>query len=517
MSDNFSIIKKKYFIASVIASAVLGACCGIIVACLLAVIFKTNAVPCHWAIYIPVALVSGAGFGALWFLLLRPTDERVAKKLDRDYSLNQKAQTMVEFRQAEGAMVTLQREQADEALSEIATKRVDWGFALKFLAIPVLAVALFFAGIFVPAKKTTVPDPPFNITESQKTALINLIDDVKASSLKVSLKDPTVEVLNGLLAGLEDEQPASVMRRAVISSVKIIDGFFATVNTYGKLGSAFAAEKSLKDFSYAILDSATFYIEKGKTIKSFSQVTAKAENADESIERILTVFANTFLADFSTGEDDELVPITIAEASAKLSAYAALVNSGLEASGLAPKEGATAEELYSVLSAFANSLNNVARVTSGMTDSAYYETIKGILYDFASVEGDVVSALSTQSYNCLMDEFIRNRLAEIFKLSANEFGESPAIVTSPNRDDDSGKEENGGGHGIGGTETAGDDLVLDTDYDDGSQTPYNKVINRYEQFFNEMVDNNACPEELEAYIRRYFDILYKGIKDDPKN
>lgn len=513
MNNNFSKIKKKYFIVSVIASAVLGACCGIIVACLLAVVFKTNAIQMHWAIYIPIALVSGCGAGALLFLILRPNDKGVAKKLDRDFSLNQKTQTMVEFRNAEGAMVELQREQADEALAEIAVKRADLSFLLKFLVIPVLAVALFFAGIFVPAKKTTVPEePPFNITDSQKTALVNLINDVKASALTVSLKDPTVEILNGLLDGLENEQPQSVMRKAVISSVKIIDGFFAFANTYGKLSSSFAEDEALKKLAYALVDGATFYIETGKTIRTFAQVTAKADGADQSVESVLSAFANEFLTGFMTGEEGEdPVLVTKEEASLKLSDYAGRIIARLEASVIAPKEGEKTDELYSVLLQFAGTLNTCAQSTSGYnTAEAYYGKIEGLMRDFYSVEGGLVRILSAQAYNCMMDEFIRNRLAEIFKLSTSDFGESDAITKLPDGDDDPDTEAPPGSPGIGGTSTASDDLVLDTEYDDGTQAKYNKVIGKYEQLFYEMVENGTCSAELEAYIRRYFDILYNN-------
>lgn len=515
MSENFSLIKRKYFIACIVASAFLGACCGIIASCLLAVIFKTTGVNFHWALYIPIALAVCAGTGALWFFLLRPTDEKIAKRLDSEFALKEKAQTMVEFRAANDDMAVLQREQADGVLAEVSKKRADWSFMLKFLAIPVLAAALFFAGIFVPAKKSTqAEDPPFNITDSQKTALMNLINDVKASSLNVSLKSPTVEVLNGLLKGLEDEQPTNVMRNAVISSVKIIDGFFAKANTYGKISAVFTEQEELKTLAYALMNSATFYLQTGRTIRSLSQVTTNAENADQSIERVLVNFATAFSAEFTTVEGENTLPVPIEQASAKLTAYAGYMKSALEASGCAPNEGETADGLYAALVKFVSSLEGCASATAGLTDAAYYETIKGTLAYFSSVEGDAVRELSTQSYNCMMNEFIRNRLAEIFKLSTNDFGSSDAIVTTPDEGRDPGEDGvHQGGYGEGGLGTASNDLVLDTDYDDGTQTEYGKVINRYEQFFNEMADAGYCSGELEEYIRKYFEILYTNIKE----
>lgn len=527
MSKNFSTIKRKYFVASVIASAGLGACCGIIVACLLAVIFKTRGIDFHWALYIPIALVVAAGAGALLFLLLRPTDVKVAKKLDSDFALSQKAQTMIEFREAEGDMFTLQREQADEALASVATKRVDWSFLLKFLAIPVMAVALLLAGVLVPAKKSTKPEaPPFSLTDTQKAALENLISDVQSSSLQAAVKAPTVEVLNVLLAGLKDEQPQSVMRTAVKNSVKLIDGFVTVANSYGKLGTALALDATLKEFGYAILDSATFYIEPGKTIRMLSQVNAKADDADERIQNILLNYASNVLKDYSIGGDEdeeadesEVIPIPKEQAAAKLSAYAAIVNAKLEESGFAPEEDdETVDALYAALLKFAERMTVCANATSGMTDATYHSTLVGVFNDFASINGDAVPVLFEQSYTNMMDEFIRNRLAEIFNINVNEFGPSP-VVTTPNRNNGSSENKpgNSGGYGDGGTKYAGDDPVLNTEFDDGSQIAYGEVIRRYEQFFEEMMENGTCPDDLAAYIRKYFKILNDGIKAEEEN
>ena len=527
MSKNFSVIKKKYLVASVIASAGLGACCGIIVACLLAVIFKTSGISFHWALYIPIALVIAAGAGFLLFLLLRPTDVKVAKKLDKDFALSQKAQTMVEFREAEGEMFVMQREQADEALACVAKKRADWSFLLKFLAIPVLAVALLLAGVLVPFKKSTQAGPPiFDFTDTQKAALDNLISDVNASSLKDGIKEPTIATLQGLRAGLEDKQPQSVMRTAVRSSVKIIDSLIAAANSYGKIGTALYTNEKLKDFAYAILDSATFYIEPGKTIKMLSQVNAKADMADEQIENILLNYASKVLIAYTVGRDEdeeadesEVVPIPMAQASAQLSEYAALVSAKLEESGFAPKEDdETVDALYAVLLKFVERMNVCANATSGMNDNTYYSTIVGVFNDFASIGGDAVPVFFEQAYNNMMDEFIRNRLAEIFKLNVAEFGESP-VVTTPNRSDGSNENKPGntGGYGEGGTKYAGDDPVLNTEFDDGSLIAYGEVLRRYEQFFEEMMENGTCPDDLAAYIRKYFQILYDGIKAEEEN
>ncbi|MDE7256921.1 MAG: hypothetical protein K2N50_03060, partial [Clostridia bacterium] len=163
MSENFRKIKKKYMTVAIVAGAILGACLGVALTCTLAVIFKTCAVNFHWALYIPVALVLSAGAGWLFFLLLKPDDKRIAKKLDSEFALNQKVQTMVEYAGVEGDLPELQRQQTDEVLGGVAKKRVNLKWLLKFAVVPVVAAAMLFAGIFVPAKKSEYFEPPFDI------------------------------------------------------------------------------------------------------------------------------------------------------------------------------------------------------------------------------------------------------------------------------------------------------------------------------------------------------------------
>lgn len=246
MQENFQKIKKKYMTAAIIASVVLGVCCGIALTCALAVVFKRTAVQFHFALYIPVAVGLSLLFAALFFLLFRPRDKKIAKKLDRQYALGQKVQTMVECRASDAAMVLLQREQTENILGEVAKKRIDVSFLFKYLAIPVLAVAMIFVGIFVPAKKTTEADPPFDITITQEAALRNLIKDVENSEFTEGVKLYTVEALNGLLEELKTTHSQSAMKAKVITVVRSVDATVAKNNSYLKIYTAVKDDELLK-------------------------------------------------------------------------------------------------------------------------------------------------------------------------------------------------------------------------------------------------------------------------------
>ena len=102
---------------------VLGAAFGLFVGSTIALVQKlisaTDVILCI-GIGSAVTLVVGMAF----FLIKRPTDKRVAKRLDISFGLNEKVQTMVAFRDEEGAMIEIQRNDTESILSEIHSKRL---------------------------------------------------------------------------------------------------------------------------------------------------------------------------------------------------------------------------------------------------------------------------------------------------------------------------------------------------------------------------------------------------------
>ena len=316
MSENFRKIKKKYLTVAIVAGCILGACLGVALTCALAVAFKTSGVRLHWAIYIPIALVLSAGAGFLFFLILRPDDKRIAKKLDRDYSLNQKVQTMVEFANVESDMHTLQREQTDEVLGGVAQKRVDLKGLLKFAFVPVIALAMLFAGIFVPAKKTTgYTEPGFDMTNSQEIQLKSLIEDVKGSSLEIGLKTFTVLELNNLLEMVRQAEYQSTMKGAVVDAVKNIDGFVADANSYLEIDGVLAKYEVLAPFATAVTNGVVSYKTgaSATNLTSINRVNKSRDEAEDKIEGVLSGWKNSYLAEYAPkGEDDtEGTPLPI--------------------------------------------------------------------------------------------------------------------------------------------------------------------------------------------------------------
>ena len=505
MSKNFEIIKKKYFIAAVIASVVLGVCCGVGITCVLAVVFKRCAVNFFWALYIPVAIALAAAFAWLFYVILHPTDKRMAKKLDKDYALNQKVQTMVEYRGASDAMAVLQREQADEVLGGVVSKRVDLKWLAKFAFIPVLAAAMLFTGIFVPAVKSS-DNPTFVPTDSQRTALVKLISDVEKSSLGEDIKTPVTEVLNGLLDTLDSTNQQSVMKIAVISAVKIIDGLVSAANSYINVSSALKEDDGLSALADAVVNSVLYYRENGAQITTFDAVKAKENAADEAIEKALTVWRHKLLIAICDGDGDPQ-PKPVAEAAGIIKEYAEKLSEKLALTKYAQEEESS-DGLYLALDAFAKQLAVRSETTAGINVAmTYYSQAEADCNDFtASCSKEV----AVQSYRCMMDEFIRNSLARIFDINRNEFGNLDSITTPPSSGSDDDPITLPGAEGNKDFIYGSNDLILDADT--GEQVEYGKVLQKYFDDMTYYIQEGHCGEEVALYIRQYFQLLYAPLE-----
>lgn len=535
MGDNFLKIKKKYLIVAIIASVVLGAFCGTAFASVLAVILKRCAINLHWAVYIPIALVLGAGSGVGFFFVLRPRDVRLAKSLDSQYALGQKVQTMVEYRSVENEMAVLQREQADGALSTAVKKRIDSRFLLKFLAVPIIAVGVLFAGIFVPLKKTTLPPPPpFDITEYQTERLKNLIADVQASELEDGLKADFKLSLETLLDTLQTTELQSEMKSHVIDTVKTIDEKVASSNSYLTLYNQFKSDALLLPLATAIAKGMTSYKPYVSEVTTLEQVGEKnalnLETLDAELKKWRTSFANLYRDEpVVEGEVGPLKDIPAAKTVTD-SYYNAIINGMTTAFG---EDSNTYDSLCKSVYDFA--VNIYSESTDGVNDTqTYLSSITnvdgsdggGMPHDAVFSENCKV-ALDRQSYSCIMDEYIRNALADIFGLSVSEFGSNDLVVPDFVDEGGSGSDdpEQGGAGGSG--QTSGiKDLIFDPE-----QGKYvscleviekyikdtNEIIKKFEEISNsedataeEKAEAKYVLEELYNYITQYFDLLKSG-------
>lgn len=518
MTNNFKIVKNKYKLMALISAIALGVFCGVIVACALLLAFKLSAIELFWVYYVLIGVGVAACCGVPFYFLLRPNDKRLAQKLDRQYSLNQKVQTMVEFADADGAMAILQREQTNQALAVAAKSHPDFKGLLKFIFIPVMAVAIACVSILIPAKKTTVVLPGFTLTETQRKAVDKLISDVNSSELSDGLKFATTTAMSEMLVELEDTTLLSSMKSTVISTVIVIDGIIASANSYYPLYNALKEGELTKPFAAA----------QAQAIANYKYTSTTLITTLDGVNEQLGLFEGeimTTLAEWKDGVEETFYHID-AEANNKQLFTKQEVVDRVSAYSTAFKEG-LAKVVFSgendaLLTATSNFADDILNINSDFGANGYLDAFKS---KCESLINSADEALYPQLYNCLMDEFIRNRLAEIFGLKQSEIGINSNVVPT---NIESGSSTGGGGNtGDWGTGKPGsDDTVLDPDT--GELVEYgtllgdyrNKINDRIAEFKAVIADPDATEEqkaeakyvlgELSKYVTQYLDKLEAG-------
>lgn len=519
MTDNFKVVKNKYKTMAIISAIALGVLCGVIAACALLLAFKLSAIELLWVYYVLIGVGVAICCGVPFYFLLRPNDKKLAQKLDRQYSLNQKVQTMVEYADAHGAMAILQREQTNQALSVAAKAHPDFKGLLKFIFIPVMAVAIACVSILVPAKKTTVVLPGFTLTDSHRKAVNKLISEVNSSELSDGLKFATTTAMTEMLVDLEDITLLSKMKSTVISTVTVIDGIIAGANSYYPLYNALKEDVLTKPFAAAQAQAVANYKYTSTTsITTLDGVNEQRTLYGDSISDFLTEWKDGVVYTFYhiDEEANNKQLFTKEEMVDRISAYSAAFKEGLEKVVFAGEDDA----LLTATAYFADDILTInPAITSAQNYLDEFEIKCKTFIDSAD------SALYPQLYNCLMDEFMRNRLADIFGLKASDIGINSKVV--PTNIESGGSGGGGGNTGEWGTSKPGsDDTVLDPDT--GDLVEYGTLLENYRNKISERIahfeaiidDPDATEEqkaeakyvlgELSIYVTQYLDKLEAG-------
>jgi hypothetical protein len=342
--------------------------------------------------------------------------------------------------------------------------------------------------------ETPPEEVDFEITNWQVTALEQLIDEVKSSDLSEDVSGALVTILNSLLDGLQEKQQESVMVAAVKSAMTLVDGVIDGVNSYTTLVTMINSEENIADLGAAIADAADSYHMDGKSVTEYAQAQQKASELDENITTILTTGSQFFTEGTSGLRGNALT--------AKLKTYSDEINAALAASGLDSQDGLVAA-VYGLYQSF-NSV--IASVNfGGSSASGLQFQIAAACQDFVT---DATVALSVQTYNCIMGEYINNRLKSIFSIASD-------VVDSSTDDSEAGSEEDkdtSGGYGDRDVNYGSDDLIFYPD--DETYVEYGTVLDSYFAKMQEIIGNGDLSEELKKYISNYFDILYGGLNTD---
>lgn len=482
MNKGFLKFKKRLRRSALAKALIFGAAVGVFTSGLLLLILKLNAVQQR----LLVCMLSGLGAallsGLASFLILDPNDRRAAKKIDEGLGLNEKAQTMVAFRDDGGVMTAIQRENTEQILASTPAKALKIKRVWVCAIAPVIACAMLAAAIITPAKEPPAPpsppvkeEEPFEITNWQVAALEELIEYVERSPMYAEPKALVIGELTDLLELLNATDTDSDMRDSVIDVIIAVYDIAQGSTTYGEIVDILEAseESSVKSLA-ASLDTLDGIKVRDALTKIQSEIL---DPKKEGFEAALDGFIKAL------GEES-------------------LSESGVDAN----------DELYLALLSFADDLTE----TRGMIGKYTDDGISNALSENIKMGVETISlALQNQALNVETPEYVIKKLMNIFGISQSELPDymkkDNASFDAPDDEEDEDK-VNHGGIGDGNVLYGSEDEIYYPAED--RYVSYGEVINIYYASVTEKLIDGEVPPTLEQFISDYFQTLYDGSEKE---
>ena len=137
MDASFKKIKKKFLVFAIIKSLICGVSAGLFAVGAVLLALKLAGIPIHGGYYALIGVcVASVCFGIV-FPFMRLNDLKVARKLDKDYALRERVETMVAFEKDGGDIAILQREDAQTKLENLPKKKPDFKKLWQYILMPV--------------------------------------------------------------------------------------------------------------------------------------------------------------------------------------------------------------------------------------------------------------------------------------------------------------------------------------------------------------------------------------------
>lgn len=465
MGNNFKKIKVKFIVESLLIALFISILLGLLISSILVLTYKQLGleydillfVLCSVGVFLVSFIVS--------FIILKPNDIKVAKRIDKQMNLKEKISTMLEYEDKEGYIITKQREDAADKLNNLSVKKIKMHFNKYLLILPLIVLPFCLTSILVDSKfeetKPPIEEPisgdPY-IIEQIKDLIREVNEDV---NLMYPVKEAYVLHLEGLIEAIDV---------ADISRAKEVEAVNLTITNISLSSSIL---NSIDDISLALSNS--------NLAEAHVLGTALASYDSEKINSAL---------------EDIRSYLNSPSARQRQLNYEELINDGFQ---LVDNERLDADdELYVE---FTNLKNNLAEAI--MATTTYYSDLENVINN---AKKTFEEAVIRQVETLYMANYLEERLIAIFELPNNDEPINPPVPNPPSGDEEPTDPDTGGGGGHGDTIYAGDDIFYDPDE---GLVPYYEVIAKYNAYIEGLVQDGVISEELANYYIEYFNNLYE--------
>ena len=478
MNKGFLKFKRRMWYRAAIKGVIAGLSLGALVSAAYATYQKVNAVEPELVVCALLGAAVAVVVGLIVFLLSRPTNKRLAQRIDKDLALGEKVQTMLAFKKSDDTIAVLQREDADRRLLEAPARRVKERHWWKHILSPLLASAMVAVACITPLKVIEPPplpeEPPYDATDWQLKALDELIENVKKSEMEASPKGLVVQRLEGLRDVIESIDKQDDMKEAVIGTISYVNKVADDANSNAEIADAMEKRQST---ALGQLDDA---------IRTLNGVSAEKE---------LKAIRETLVG---------------MELDSLLEALTADIDGALSESKIA-----STDKLYTAFDDLSASLKPVREKIGSYTSANIQSDIDAA---FAPAYKSVNSALLAQYCNDDVAYSTVVRLMEIFGITKDDLPEEDVpmrdsdLGSDEEQEEDDEKAENDGGLGSGEIIYGSDDMIYDPDK--GEYVVYGTVINDYYPTVVEKMFDSGIPDDLEEFVLDYFATLFNGTADE---
>ncbi len=474
MNKQFSRFKRKMCFGAFLKSSFIALAIGLTLSSVFVFLYRLRIlnVPDMYALIIggAVAIISFI----VTFRIINPSDTEIAKRVDCEFGLKAKAQTMIANQKSFKPINKLQRQDTEAELAKIPTRRLkNRNLLLSFVPMLLAGVLLTVAMMWpqTPAPKPPTPpgpaDDPYEISQWQITALNELISEVEGSALEDKPKEGIVEDLRSLVTTLTNTTSNSAMKRAVVGVIESVRAEIDKANSYAEIRDTLIATENADMVEFA------------KALGTMS-----IPMTIETVSQIKELF----------NEDNQNTRIPIFKGDLEN----ALVASGQEADNM----------LYKAIADFLTELAAVPANPEGF-EAAIERTFENCVMGIGA-------AIKQQLTNARIGERVELKLIEIFGLTEEDLPkkEDNDGYEDSDRFDDEQKGDDAG-IGTGDTIYGSDDEVLDII--DKIRVEYGDVFNQYYPDAMDKVVNSDLPDEVKEFISKYFSYLLGATKGEESN
>ena len=470
--ENFNKFKNKIVLEILLKCIIAGFSVGLIAFSIPLIIIKIKGIEFNVIYLVLIALAVMLLIVGLGYLVLRPNKVRIAKRLDKEFNMNEKVQTMVEFEKEEGFMIELQREDTLSILSNISVKNLSMRFSIILLVLLVISCACGVTAFAIPAYEETpiveTPEPTYEVDDWTILAIRDIIEKVNSSTADETLKVKYVSMLEKLIIELEENIDKESQMKAYV--IELIDDILLELDKINTNNEVFSV---LKDSDNSLVTSLAVDInllDVEDIRKEIVNISALIYGSAEAVVEFHNDFG-LILKGSNLNKDDQL--------------FKSLYK--------------LAEDVYAA--------RNASDVRTAV-DTAINNNIDSIM-----------SVVELQAENYRIAHYIEFELNSIFGLNKNDSDSSTEEddeeqEKNPYDEDNKDKEQNtnnSGGLGTGDVLFGSNDEFFDPDK---GVVEYGEVITNYYGEILGKLNEGLLDESLREYFEYYYNMLLGDDKLD---